>query len=303
MVCIATPSVSPVHCERRERSTSMRIGILGTGAMARALGGAWVRAGHDVRIGGRDTAAAARAADLAGAAGHGTLAEAAAHGEAVLVAVPAVAAPGLVESLAGPLAGRVLLDCTVPMAPGGDGRPVLTATVPVARQLAEAAPGSYVAKVFGLVHESIWTMDRPSFEDAPLAVPFCADAPEAVRLTTELVSSMHCTALPCGGLHRAGLLEATAVFAIGVWWSGAEVPARFPRPSPGAGRRRRLGRARPFGRAAAEPPLDRQVTTCLWWWSWRRMCSRRWPTPPVGSSSMSWRNGTARACSRFAPGW
>ncbi|WP_198549650.1 NAD(P)-binding domain-containing protein, partial [Kitasatospora aureofaciens] len=29
----------------------MRIGILGTGSMAAALGGAWVRAGHEVRVG------------------------------------------------------------------------------------------------------------------------------------------------------------------------------------------------------------------------------------------------------------
>ncbi|MEV4326423.1 NAD(P)-binding domain-containing protein, partial [Microbispora rosea] len=29
----------------------MRIGILGTGAMATALGGAWARAGHDVLVG------------------------------------------------------------------------------------------------------------------------------------------------------------------------------------------------------------------------------------------------------------
>ncbi|WP_342747028.1 NAD(P)-binding domain-containing protein [Nocardia amikacinitolerans] len=31
----------------------MRIGILGTGAMAAALGGRWARAGHDVTVAGR----------------------------------------------------------------------------------------------------------------------------------------------------------------------------------------------------------------------------------------------------------
>ncbi|MEV7520965.1 NAD(P)-binding domain-containing protein [Streptomyces sp. NPDC091371] len=211
----------------------MRMGILGTGSMAVALGGAWVRAGHDVRVGGRDAAAAQRTARRIGAAGHGTLAEAAAHGEAVLAAVPAGVAPGLAERLAPALAGRVLLDCTVPMEPG-DGGPVLTGDG--ARKLAAAAPGAHVVKVFGLVHESIWTLDRPAFEGVPLAVPFCADAPEAVRLTSELIASMGCTPLPCGGLARAGLLEAAAVFAIGVWWSGGEVRPAFPSPAlaPGA---------------------------------------------------------------------
>ena len=46
-MCIGIPTV-----------VAMRIGVLGTGKMAASLGGAWARAGHDVVIGGRDTAAA-----------------------------------------------------------------------------------------------------------------------------------------------------------------------------------------------------------------------------------------------------
>ncbi|MER7134500.1 NAD(P)-binding domain-containing protein, partial [Streptosporangium saharense] len=41
----------------------MRIGIVGAGSMAEALGGGWVRAGHDVLVGGRD---AGRTAALVG---------------------------------------------------------------------------------------------------------------------------------------------------------------------------------------------------------------------------------------------
>ncbi|MEU7607512.1 NAD(P)-binding domain-containing protein, partial [Streptomyces sp. NPDC041003] len=50
----------------------MRIGVMGTGAMAAALGGAWGRAGHEVFVGGRDGAAAAALAGRIGAAGHGS---------------------------------------------------------------------------------------------------------------------------------------------------------------------------------------------------------------------------------------
>ncbi|MGW6914747.1 NADPH-dependent F420 reductase [Kitasatospora sp. NPDC054939] len=216
----------------------MRIGILGTGAMAAALGGAWVRAGHDVLVGGRDTAAAARTAAGAGAAGHGTLADAARHGEAVLVAVPAGTAAELVAALAPELAGRIVLDCTVPMAPGAGGpSPTTTGgTDSVAARLAAAAPAAQVAKVFGICHESIWTLPRPAFEGAPLAVPFCTDSPAAADLVADLVTSMGCTPLPCGGLDRAAVLEAAAVFAVGVWWSGAEARHVFPAPAlaPGA---------------------------------------------------------------------
>ncbi|MFJ2577664.1 hypothetical protein [Kitasatospora aureofaciens] len=39
-----------------------------------------------------------------------------------------------------------------------------------------------------------------------------------------------------GGRDRAALLEATAVLAIGVWWSGGEERHAFPSPAlaPGA---------------------------------------------------------------------
>ncbi|TJZ57558.1 NADP oxidoreductase [Streptomyces piniterrae] len=216
----------------------MRIGILGTGAMAVALGGAWVRAGHEVMVGGRNAAAAAKAAAGIGAAGHGSLVEAARYGEAVLVAVPADVAPQLAKELASDLAGRTVLDCTVPMALAADGPALTTAggTDSVAVRLADAAPDAGVAKVFGVPHESIWTLRRPAFEGAPLAVPFCTDAPLAAALTAELITSMGCVPLPCGGLHRAALLEAAAVFAIGVWWSGGEARHAFPAPAlaPGA---------------------------------------------------------------------
>ncbi|MDX2296818.1 MULTISPECIES: NADPH-dependent F420 reductase [Streptomyces] len=216
----------------------MRIGILGTGSMATALGGAWVRAGHQVLVGGRDTRAAAATAARIGATGHGSLAEAAAHGEAVLMALPADAAPRSAQELAPLLAGRTLLDCTVPMAPGPYGPSLTTTggTDSVAIRIATAAPDAHVAKVFGICHESIWTLPQPSFEGAPLAVPFCADAAAATDLTTRLITSMGCTPLPCGGLSRAALLEATAVLAIGVWWSGGEARHAFPAPAlaPGA---------------------------------------------------------------------
>ncbi|MFE1775019.1 NADPH-dependent F420 reductase [Streptomyces sp. NPDC059008] len=216
----------------------MRIGILGTGSMATALGGAWVRAGHEVLVGGRNVAAAATAAARIEAAGHGDLTEAASYGEAVLMAVPADSAPRLARELAPVLAGRTVLDCTVPMEPGPDGPLLTTAggTDSVATRIAAAAPDAGVAKVFGICHESIWALPRPAFEGAPLAVPFCAGTPAAADLAAELITSMGCSPLSCGGLSRAALLEAAAVLAIGVWWSGGEARHTFPSPAlaPGA---------------------------------------------------------------------
>lgn len=216
----------------------MQIGIIGTGALAAALGGAWTRAGHEVFVGGRDAEAAVRTASVIGAVGSGTVAEAARFGGAVLVAVPAAVATDVVSAVAEDLAGRIVLDCTVPMEPGPAG-PVLTTAGgadSIATRLAAAVPSAAVVKVFGLCHESIWTLPAPTFEDAALAVPFCADDPAAAKLVTTLIESMDCTPMPCGGLDRAALLEATALFAIGVWWAGGQARHAFPAPAlaPGA---------------------------------------------------------------------
>jgi predicted dinucleotide-binding enzyme len=100
----------------------------------------------------------------------------------------------------------------------------------IAQRMADAAPGAHVAKAFNLCHESIWTLPLPVFEGAPLAVPFCGDDPTSLDQVAELITSMGCTPVPCGGLSRAVYLEATAAFAIGVWWSGAEAPFAFPTP-------------------------------------------------------------------------
>ncbi|MEU4356199.1 NADPH-dependent F420 reductase [Streptomyces virginiae] len=210
----------------------MRIGVLGTGDMAAALGGAWARAGHEVFIGGRDAAAAEALAGRIGAAGHGTPAQAVGYGEeVVLLAVPAGAAPALAREHARALAGRTVVDCTNPLAPGPSGVMLTTgAGESVASLIEEAAPGAHVVKAFNLAHASIWEHPAAAFGATPPAVPFCADDPGAAKHVTELISAMGWSPMPAGGLDRAAYVEATAAFVIGVWWAGGSPAVAFPEP-------------------------------------------------------------------------
>ncbi|GAA2096673.1 NAD(P)-binding domain-containing protein [Kitasatospora saccharophila] len=206
----------------------MRIGILGTGNMADALGTHWARAGHRLTVGGRDLAKARRLADRIG---HGTragdLRTAAAEAEVVLVALPFGAGAEVVRALAAPLAGRTLVDCANPVGPGFR---LLTGHGPsAAEQLASAAPDAHVVKAFNLCHEDVWRMRPPVFDGRPLAVPLCGDDATALARVSELVGDAGCTPLPAGGLDRAGLLEATAALFIGLWvGAGADVQAIAP---------------------------------------------------------------------------
>ncbi|TGB08037.1 NAD(P)-binding domain-containing protein [Streptomyces sp. MZ04] len=193
----------------------MRIGVIGTGNMADALGAHWVRAGHDVVIGGRDAGRAAALAARIGAAGHGTPRTAAEFGDVVLLAVPHEVGAAIVRGLQEALRGRVLVDCSNAVGPGFA---LLTEGGPgAARLLTDAAPGARVVKAFNLCHEGVWRMDPPVFDGRALAVPVCGDDEGALDVVRELVKDVGCEPFAAGGLDRAGLLEATAALLIGLW--------------------------------------------------------------------------------------
>jgi hypothetical protein len=222
----------------------MRIGVLGTGNMADALATHWVRAGHQVTIGGRDLHKAERlAARIRGGATAGGLRAAAEAGrDAVLAALPFEAGTHVVRDLRTALDGTVLVDCSNPVGPGfrllTDGGPS------AARRLAAAAPGAHVVKAFNLCHEDVWRMRPPVFDGRPLAVPVCGDDEAALARVRELVRDAGCNPVEAGGLGQAVLLEATAALFIALWVGrGADVQAIAPpleyATGPAAGQRQR----------------------------------------------------------------
>ncbi|MGV9456262.1 NADPH-dependent F420 reductase [Streptomyces sp. NPDC003635] len=205
----------------------MRIGIIGAGAMAEGLGEQWGRAGHDILIGARDEERGKAVAARIGARAASPR-EAVLHGsDAVLLAVPYAAAVPVVTSLADGLGGRTLVDCTNPV---GAGFRLRTEGGPsAAERIAAAAPGAHVVKAFNLCHASVWRLTPPVFDGRPLAVPLCGDEATALRSVRRLVRDLGCEPVNGGGLERAGLLEATAAFLIGLWvGEGADAQAIAP---------------------------------------------------------------------------
>jgi 8-hydroxy-5-deazaflavin:NADPH oxidoreductase len=100
----------------------MRLGIVGgTGKLGSGLAQRWARAGHTVAIGSRDPAKAqAHAVELA-ARGVTVLGGdngwAAREGEVVVLTVPYEAHAQTLRSIAEAVAGKVLIDATVPLKP------------------------------------------------------------------------------------------------------------------------------------------------------------------------------------------
>ncbi|MGC0373576.1 NADPH-dependent F420 reductase [Streptomyces sp. SAI-229] len=206
----------------------MRIGVLGTGNMADALATHWVRAGHDVAVGGRDMHKAERLATrLGGSAKPVSLHAAAEFGQVVLAALPFGAGTSVVQELRAVMDGKVLIDCCNPVGPGF--RLLTQSGLSAAQQLAEAAPGTHVVKAFNLCHEDVWRMSPPIFDGRRLAVPVCGDDETALTLVYQLVRHVGCEPVAGGSLERAGLLEATAALFIGLWiGEGADAQAIAP---------------------------------------------------------------------------
>ncbi|MGW5435205.1 NADPH-dependent F420 reductase [Nocardia asteroides] len=215
----------------------MRIGIIGAGAMAAALGGGWAAAGHDVRVGARNADAARELATrISPPGGHavcaGDIATAVAFAEAVLLALPVTALTDLLDTHGPALAGKVVIDCTNAFQPDTAAPDGVTAFVlsedAVAERIAAAAPKAHVVKAFNLLAAEVWAGAERVFDGARLAVPLCGDAPAAVATVAELAEDLALQPFLAGGLHRARYLEATSVFTVGLWFAGADARAMLP---------------------------------------------------------------------------
>lgn len=221
----------------------MRIGVIGAGQMATALGRGWVKAGHEVLIGGRSTQRAADAAERIGpGTRHGDLRQAAQFGEVTLVAVSGTAVVDAVRQAGGEdgaLAGRPLIDCSNAVAPTAFTGPAPGAFVlaedAVAERIAGVAAGAHVVKAFNVCAAEIWAGADRRYEGRPLGVPLCGDDPDALRTVATLVADLGGEPVLAGGLDRARYLEGLAVFAMGLWFAGYDARAVLPATGSGSG--------------------------------------------------------------------
>ncbi|MFD3462785.1 NADPH-dependent F420 reductase [Nocardia fluminea] len=209
----------------------MRIGIIGAGAMAAALGRGWAAAGHEVRIGARSAdAARALAAEINGHAA--TVGAAIAFADAVLLAVPVSALTELLGAHSDDLAGKVVIDCTnafLPDESASDGVPAFVLSEDaVAERIATAAPKAHVVKAFNLLAAEVWAGTDRVFDGVRLAVPICGDDATSVQKVARLAEDLALQPFTAGGLHRARYLEATSVFTVGLWFGGLDARAMLP---------------------------------------------------------------------------
>lgn len=188
----------------------MRIGILGIGNVGSALGKRWLEDGHEVVFGVRDPKAE-KVQTLLESLGQGARAEsvkdAAAWAGIVVLAVPWTSAHDAIRA-AGSMEGKILVDCTNPIADGLHGLTVGLNTS-AGEKVAAWSPGARVVKAFNTT--SVRNMIDPHFGSERLTMFICGDDPPAKRVVAALAQQMGFEVCDTGPLYHARYLEPMAM--------------------------------------------------------------------------------------------
>jgi predicted dinucleotide-binding enzyme len=190
----------------------MKVGILGTGDVGKALGRGFIALGHDVKMGSREAnnPKAAQWVKEAGAkASAGSFAEAARFGDLVVLATLGTATEEAIRA-AQPesFKGKLVWDATNPLdfSKGMPPRLVGGLGDSAGERHQKLLPSAHVVKVFNTVGNAL--MFKPELAGGPPTMFLCGDNDGAKRRTADLCRDFGWETLDVGGIDAAHYLEA-----------------------------------------------------------------------------------------------
>lgn len=190
----------------------MKIGVLGTGDVGRALGKGFATLGHEVRMGAREAGnekAAAWAKEMGAKASAGTFAEAAAFGDVIVLATLGVANEHVLRS-AGleRFRGKILIDATNPLdfSRGVPPRLAITGEDSGGEQVQRLLPEARVVKAFNIVGNPF--MFRPEFPGGPPDMFIAGNDEGAKKEVTTILRDFGWPTVDIGGIEGSRYLEA-----------------------------------------------------------------------------------------------
>jgi len=193
----------------------MRIGILGTGDVGRALGRGFAMLGHEVKMGSRDAnneKAKAWASEVGKLASTGTFSDAAEFAEMAVLATLWSGTENVLRSAgAQRLAGKVLIDATNPLvfAPGAPPALALGHTDSGGEQVQRWVPEARVVKAFNTVGHA--HMVKPQFPGGPPDMFICGNDVAAKASVTSILAGFGWNTIDIGGIDGSRLLEPMCV--------------------------------------------------------------------------------------------
>jgi predicted dinucleotide-binding enzyme len=172
----------------------MRIGVLGTGMVGKAIGTKLVQLGHQVRMGSRSAGnekAVAWAAEAGPLASEGTFSGAAGFGEQVVFScLSGAAAVDVLSGVAGELEGKLLIDVTNPLEFPADGPPTLFVGIDdsLGERIQHALPGARVVKALNTITCDV--MVDPALLPGEHVIFICGDDAGAKAETRQLMGEL-----------------------------------------------------------------------------------------------------------------
>ena len=191
----------------------MKLGIIGTGSIGKALCKALTHKGYHVMVGSRTPE---KARELAGEMDHfaqgGTIANAIHYGEVVFLAVPYKAVADVLRNTDS-FRGKIFVDCTNPLVFGEQIGLALGHTTSAAEQIAGMIPEARIVKAFNTAYAE-HIESGPYFGPVDGSMFYCGDDAEAKSAVHRIIEATGFEAIDCGPLESARLLEPMAALIV-----------------------------------------------------------------------------------------
>jgi len=191
----------------------MNIGIIGSGNIGSGLGRIWAQKAHRILFSfSRDAAKLAALAASVPNAAAATPRDAVEQSEVILFSVK-WSDVGEALRAAGPLEGKILIDCTNPLTPDAGGL-IIGQTTSAAEEIAKLAPAAKVVKAFNTVFAEVYHSSSPLFGSRRATVFYCGDDENAKKKVARLIADASLEPVDAGELKAARYLEPMAMLMI-----------------------------------------------------------------------------------------
>jgi predicted dinucleotide-binding enzyme len=203
----------------------MKVGILGSGIVAKALGHGFIQEGYEVKLGTRDVnKLSSWLTEKGNNSSAGSFSEAAEFGEIIVLAVQGLAAITVIE-IAGVnnFKNKVVIDATNPLDRSEGSPPKLIGGPGTSggELIQKALHGAFVVKAFNTVSAAL--MYKPEFEGGPPDMFLCGDDDNAKKTVAQICKIFGWNIIDVGGIkyshytEAAGNLWTITAFAGGNW--------------------------------------------------------------------------------------
>jgi 8-hydroxy-5-deazaflavin:NADPH oxidoreductase len=188
----------------------MRIGILGSGVVARTLAGGFLKHGHEVTVGTRDPRKLTDWRKQHPDARVGTAADAASAGELLVLAVKGTAASAALNLAGAPnLEGKVIIDTTNPIADAPPDHGALRFFTSLDDSLMERLQREYPAARFVKAFNSVGNarMVNPVLKGGPPTMFICGNDEDAKRIVKAVLDQFGWETEDMGTVEAARAIE------------------------------------------------------------------------------------------------